>query len=248
LYRELLHIARRENGSFIYLSPYWLYGVDLSGAVRFKPLVEEGQFRNQAIRKAMLKMVWLRNKREEQINKKSQFLRRAFEAQYRETMKKLAKYRATNVDNRLGALINQMSAQLIEIEERREQRIAEIERERSIQLCPTRRVMQITLRPDSSSTARSLHDGWIGLIQRYELADGRTNLQVFDELGLVDFYSETAEGEPYLIITTDDSEYQVSLLHRQDLGGWLDKTHLYYVNNGDVVKVINFRTGTIVDK
>ena len=110
-------------------------------------------------------MVELRNKREEQINKKSQFLRKAFEAQYREAMKKLAEYRATNVDNRLGALINQMSAQLIEIEERREQRIAEIERALSIQLCPNRRVMQITLRPDVSSTARSFHDEWVGSIR-----------------------------------------------------------------------------------
>ena len=226
LYRELLHIARRENDSFIYLSPYWLYGVNLSGAARFKPLVEEAQFRNQAIRKAMLKMVGLRNKREEQINKKSQFLRKAFEAQYREAMKKLAEYRATNVDNRLGALINQMSAQLIEIEERREQRIAEIERERSIQLCPTRRVMQITLRPNSSLTFRSLHDNWIGSIQRYELMAGRTNLQVFDELGLVDFYSETPDGEPRLIIAADDSSYQLSQMRRQDLGEWLEKTYL----------------------
>jgi len=152
-------------------------------------------------------------------------------------MKKLAEYRAANVDNRLGALINQMSAQLIEIEERREQRIAEIERERSIQLCPTRRVMQITLRPNSILTFRSLHDNWIGSIQRYELMAGRTNLQVFDELGLVDFYSETPDGEPRLIIAADDSNYQLSQMRRQDLGKWLEKTYLYYIENGEVESV-----------
>jgi len=126
---------------------------------------------------------------------------------------------------------------LIEIEERREQRIAEIERERSIQLCPNRRVMQITLRPDGSLTFRSLHDNWIGSIQRYELMAGRSNLQVFDELGLVDFYSETPEGEPRLIIAADDSNYQLSQTRRQDLGEWLEKTYLYYIENGDVESV-----------
>lgn len=241
LARELLHIARRENGSFIYLNPYWLYSADFSGVVGSKPLVEEEQFRNQAIHKAMQKMVEFRNKREEQLNKKSQFLRRAFEAQYRETMRKLTEYRATNVDNRFSALINQMNAQLIEIEERREQRITEIERERSIQMRPTRQLLKITLRPGGSSnissTARSIHEDWIGSIQRYELLSGRTNLQVFDEFGMVDFYSETPEGEPRLIITTDNPFYQLSREHRQDLGEWVEKTYLYYVENKEVVWV-----------
>jgi len=241
LYRELLSIARRENGSYIYLSSYWLYGVDFCGTVDFKPLDEGGQFRNQAIRKAMQKMVELRNKREEHLNKKSQFLRRAFETQYQETKKKLAEYRATNVDNRLGALINQMNAQLIETGERREQRLAEIERERSIQLRPTRRVMQITLRPDGSLGTRPLHEDWHGSIQRYELMAGRTNLQVFDEFGLVDFYSETPEGEPWLIITTDDPNYQISQVHRQDLADWMDKAYLYYIKNGEVEWVIRLQ-------
>src|SRR5690606_25410261 len=91
---------------------------------------------------------------EAQLNKKTQFLRRAFDHQYQETVFRLEKYRRENDANRNSALINQMKAKLVDIEERRQARLEEIERERNINIIPPKKIALFTLLPDDKTSYR----------------------------------------------------------------------------------------------
>ncbi len=236
LSRQLLHLARRENGEFCLLDPCWLFQVSIGGSVSISNVVEDNEFKIKAVKTAQQKLIEMKTKRDDQLNKKSQFLRRAFEAQYQNTLNRLAKYRAENVDQRKSALINQMNSNLEEIAERRVERLAEIERERSIQLRPTKRIVQLELVPNGSPMCRLLPVDWLEAVKNYEYSAGRAKVKAFDAFALVDFFSETYEGDARFIIITDQKNIRLEKSRLEDLADVMEKAYIYMVQDGEVVE------------
>ena len=92
------------------------------------------------------------NKRDPQSEKTSSFLRASFQRQYEDTLERLQRYQRENVDNKNAALINQMQANLVDIEIRRDERLAEVARQGNVLVKPPKCIGQIELYPDMAST------------------------------------------------------------------------------------------------
>ncbi len=219
LSREWITAARRESGQVIALDSQWIWqcawdrvaGTELGGSgqtLQTEPLqvgpVQTGfqveaprvdPLQLEALRVAQRAVYELRGQREEQLNKKSQFLHRAFDAQYDQAARRLEEYHRTNVDNRNSALINQANGQLLEIDEKRHARLTEVERERSVQLRPLKRLVQARLLPDGSAETRVIPEDYADAWERQAHVAGYPHVRVMDAFGPVDLYSETAEGE-----------------------------------------------------
>jgi hypothetical protein len=140
------------------------------------------------------------------------------------------------VDNKNAALINQMQANLVDIEIRRDERLAEVARQSNILVKPPKCISQIELYPDMESVYRLLPCDYSKIVADYERANGRSNFKVFDGLGLVDFYSERYNGEPRYVILCTNSSPNLSERHHSDLGPIVDKTYLYLLENGEVLE------------
>jgi hypothetical protein len=140
------------------------------------------------------------------------------------------------VDNKNAALINQMQANLVDIEIRRDERLAEVARQSNILVKPPKCISQIELYPDMESVYRLLPCDYSKIVADYERANGRSNFKVYDGVGLVDFYSERYNGEPRYIILSHSSEFGVSKRHLFDLQPILDHAYLYVVDNGRIVE------------
>ncbi len=140
------------------------------------------------------------------------------------------------MDNKNAALINQMQANLVDIEIRRDERLAEVARQGNVLVKPPKCIGQIELYPDMASTYRLLPHDYSEIVVDYERANGRSNFKVFDGLGLVDFYSERYNGDPRYIILSTNSSPGLSQRHLRDLVPILDKTYLYLLESGEVVE------------
>lgn len=70
-------------------------------------------------------------------------MRKSFEEQMNTLQERLRQYQLNNFDNRSSALINQIYSQIEDLEDRSSERLDEIERERSIQLQPIKRIAQL---------------------------------------------------------------------------------------------------------
>lgn len=193
LAREWLSIGRRESGDIVTLDGQWVWQGAWEKAQEWAGSTETLQL--DALRTAQRRVYELRAQREELLNKKAQFLQRAFDAQYDQAAKRLEEYHRTNVDNRNSALINQVNGQLLDLEEKRRSRLAEVERERSVQLRPLRRLAQVRLQPDGSADTRVIPTDFAQEWERQERAQGRTYVRVMDAFGPADLYSETPDGE-----------------------------------------------------
>ncbi|WP_026590662.1 DEAD/DEAH box helicase [Bacillus sp. UNC437CL72CviS29] len=234
LYKDIVYFARRENGEIIELDSYWLYGSSFETAIS---KAEQGaNLFMQAMTHVMNKREEFATTNETQLNKKMQFLRRAFDSQYQNTMDKLEKYRNENIDNRNSALINQMKAQLLDIEDRRKSRLEEVERERNVNVMPPHKVMQVMLIPKSKDTYRLLSSDYIEMITEYEKIKHRKNVKVYSNLSLIDFMSEDANGNPRCIVLTADERFALSANHQQDLEELPFDVYTYVIQNNQVVK------------
>lgn len=234
--KSLLTIGKRLNGDFIYLDPYWLFQLEWTDVVAVEEVTEDYEMKIQSIKKAQERLNEIRNYREKELTKKIQFLRRVFEEQYQDTLKRLETYRKENTDQRNSALINQMNAQLEEIEDRREMRLQELERERTIQLKPTRRIIQLELIPNESRYKRVFPVDWLDNVKQYENRAGRSNVKAFDAFALVDFYSETYDGKPRYIILQDENTILDSQ-YLKDLDPIKEHVYIYYVaNNREIIR------------
>src|SRR5690606_15551614 len=116
LFQDIVYFARRKNGEIIEIDSYWLYGYSLELVSLHSIEQNESSLLTHALNKVMQKREELVLSNEAQLNKKIQFLRRAFDHQYQETVFRLEKYRRENDANRNSALINQMKAKLVDIE------------------------------------------------------------------------------------------------------------------------------------
>ncbi|MBZ4688658.1 MAG: hypothetical protein PWQ96_1771 [Clostridia bacterium] len=231
---ELIHLGKRQDGAVISLDPYWLFQADFEGDCI--KLTEETEASLKAASFQLAKNVRdrIKAKREKQLNKISEFLYRAFEKQYNETLEKLTSYQSDNVDNRNSALINQMSAKLIDIEARRDERLAEIERQKNIVMKPPKRVVQLEVMPNGQ-IIRSFNVDFKDIVENYELANGRRLMKTYDNFALVDFYSERYNGEPRFIIISEQPNPQFSEEYMEHLKDILDRTYIYVVREGTVV-------------
>ncbi|WP_242261889.1 DEAD/DEAH box helicase [Bacillus cereus group sp. BfR-BA-01453] len=234
LHKDIVYFAKRENGNVIELDSYWLYGSSFDAAIQKK---EEGtHLLMQAMDHVMQKREEFVIRNETQLNKKIQFLRRAFDSQYQNTMDKLEKYRNENVDNRNSALINQMKAQLLDIEDRRKSRLEEVERERNVNVMPPYKVMQVTLVPDKKNISRLISSDYKELINEYEGNNQRKNVKTYSNLSLVDFMSEDENGNTRCIILMVDENFVLSINHQRDLEELPFDIFIYVIQNNQVVK------------
>lgn len=236
LAEELLFLAERTDGQVIVLDPYWLFYHEITDS--FVDYVNEDAFRLKS--KANVHAIDLKrrfqSKRDPQSEKTSSFLRASFQRQYEDTLERLQRYQRENVDNKNAALINQMQANLVDIEIRRDERLAEVARQGNVLVKPPKCIGQIELYPDMASTYRLLPHDYSEIVVDYERANGRSNFKVFDGLGLVDFYSERYNGEPRYIILIHSNEFGVSKRHLIDLQPILGHSYLYVVDNDRIVE------------
>lgn len=109
----------------------------------------------------------IKTKREQQLEKVSGFLEKTFRLQYNELIDKLMGYQQDNKDNKNIILINQMNANIIDLEARKEERLSEAERQRNIVMKPPKKVAQLEIYPDGRAT-RVFPSDYAGLIEKYE--------------------------------------------------------------------------------
>jgi superfamily II DNA or RNA helicase len=238
LSRTLLYLAKRKNGELIKLDPYWIFHSALNGSINTYELTGEPSFFGKSLEEGERILSAIQGKRESALIKKQQFLRRVFESQYENVLKRLSEFRQSNLDNQNHIQINQLKSQLEEIVERREERLQEVLRERSVYLKPLKRLTQLELLPVVNKTAcvRIFPHDWLDIVKEYEAGVGRINVRAFDALGLVDFYSENYNGESKFIILGKEDMPSLSKEHLQDLLEIKEHTYIYVCKSDRIVK------------
>ncbi|GGE54798.1 DEAD/DEAH box helicase [Priestia taiwanensis] len=234
LEKDLVYFAKRENGEVVELDSYWLYGSS------FDTVQQKGQANESTFMHAMTSSIKKRETfalmNESQLTKKIQFLRRAFDSQYETTMNKLDTYRNENIDNRNSILINQMKSQLVDIEDRRQRRLQEVERERSINIMPPQQVVSITLLPNGACETRLLASDYMDMLRTYEEIKGRRNVKMYPNLSLVDFISEESDGNPRCILLYSHENIALATKHRADLEELPFDVYAYIIEDKQVLK------------
>ncbi|MCY8752959.1 helicase-related protein [Bacillus inaquosorum] len=237
LKNQLLFIGKREDGSVIELNLYWLALENFSDSVTELPFVEQYILQKHILQLAIEEKNLLEKKRTGQLNRMHEYLVETFQQQYNEVYDRLLQYQSDNLDNKNSALINQMNAQLIDIEEQKKKRIDTLNKQRTIILQPPKKIAQFELIPNGSSY-RVIASDYYNLVVAHEKANGRKLITMYDNLGLVDFYSERFNGEERFIILTEKPDFFISESHLEDLNNIIDKTYIYVIH-GDNFEEIN---------
>src|SRR5690606_873052 len=194
--------GKRSNGEFIEISPYLLFNQALNVINTYDS--EEQEIKRHVIKHARKLLKSIQRKREDYANRKRVFLRKSFDDQMETLQKRLKKYQEENVEGKNSALINQTYSQLDEMEDRSKERLTEIDRQRSIQLKPIKRIAQFKVEPNGIVNGRVIPEDYLSLIDAHELKQGRFNVRVQQALGLIDFISEEVNGDNRLIVITND--------------------------------------------
>lgn len=237
--KELLYVACNENGQNFEMDLYFIQGINNKIRISIEESSDPNRLMTYAVKYTKNKLDYEKKNRSSNIDKKCEFLRRTFEAQYKDTTDKRSKYLATNENNKNSALINQMTARLIDIEEKQNFRMEEVNKERCIQMRPPKCIMRITLEPDESIHKRIMIHEYENLIKHYELSNSRGNFKAQNMFGLVDFYSEEKDGSPRYIIVIDDVGFKLQYYHKEDLKSIYKNLYFYYVDEEMNVKEIN---------
>lgn len=149
----------------------------------------------------------------------------SLETQYNDIYDKLILYQTDNSENRNSALINQMNAQLIDIENQKK-KIESLNRQRTITILPPKMIAQFEIIPNGAFY-RVLADDYEELVSEYEKDNGRKIVMKFDNLGLVDFYIERFNGEErFIILVKDQDEIKISDEVLEDLNDILEKVYI----------------------
>lgn len=225
----------------IEVDPYFIQGINEDGKAIINHDSEGVKLISYANKSTQKRLSSEKINRSSKIDKKSEFLKRTFEAQYKDTMEKLSKYRTTNEGNKNSALINQMKARLIEIEEKQEFRMNEIDRERTIQMRPPKCLLRVELNPDDTFYKRIIVKEYKEMVYNYEAKMGRSNFDTQKQFGLVDFYSENSDGTPRYIILIDELGFKLNPSHKNDLLIIKDNLHFYYINEYKEIVEVDIR-------
>lgn len=216
IYASMVHWARRRSGTWIQVDPYWWFDERLTEMRTYDNDFGMHDFQSQALNTAIESMNRIRQAREAMVDKKAQYLRRAFDGQYQHLLERLNRYQRTNSENRNSALINQATVRLRELETRRRERLARLDRERAVQIRPVRAVYAAHLEPLGAGH-RIIPQDWEFAMQEFVLRSGYQHLMTFPAFGLVDFYAETEAGEPVYFIGTCESDLTPGEGHLKDL-------------------------------
>uniref|UniRef100_UPI0038620D64 DEAD/DEAH box helicase n=1 Tax=Lentibacillus songyuanensis TaxID=3136161 RepID=UPI0038620D64 len=214
LEQQLLMIGQRANGDFIHVSPYFLFSQSLDVTCTY--VGENRDIKRHVIKHARKLLKTIQRKREDYANRKRVFLRKSFEDQMETLQERLIKYQQENVEGKNSALINQTYAQIDEMEDRSKERLSQIDRERSIQLKPVKRIAQFKIEPSGVANGRVVPEDYLPIIEDYELQQGRLNVKEQQAFGLVDFISEEVDGENRLIVVTNDLHQFQQQLVKED--------------------------------
>lgn len=235
LENHFVHLAKRQNSEVIKLNPNWIFGGDFKEEM----LQVHTQTNSQCSREIMKLSIELRNqvlsKRGKMLDKVEAFLEKTFNQQYRDTLENLENYQRENDDNRNSALINQMNAQLMDLDIKKEERLNSIARQKNISMKPPKKVISFELIP-SGSCDRVIAANFKKVILDYEKEHGRLNVKQFDNLGLIDYYSERYNGDERYILLTSSSSFMLSERDIEDLYDVLDKLYIYVVEGSKVVE------------
>lgn len=236
LKNKLVFIAKREDGSLIELNPYWLAQDEFDEGITELPVNDNKELQNYILKLTIGEKNEVEKKRTTQLNRMHDYLVETFNSQYNEAYDKLLQYQQDNAENKNSALINQMNAQLIDIEEHKKKRLDILNKQRTITLNPPKKIAQFELIPNGLSY-RLIAEDYYNIIATYEKEHGRKLVKMYDNLGLVDFYSERFNGEERFIIITDKAEFMLSEEHLEDLNRILDKTYVYVINDGGIEEI-----------
>jgi len=232
---EIIFLAKRENGETIEIAPYWLFQSKLTGQGINLNEDKNISLKTEALKKAIISRDEVKKKREKQLNKMKLFLEKTYRAQYEDTLQKLEEYQRDNIDNKNSALINQMNAKLIDIENKKEERLSLIERQANIGMIPPKKIVQLEVTPNGKK-GRIISTDYIEVINEYEKVNRRRNVKAYAPFGLVDFYSEQLNGEERFIILTNKKEFFLDEEYIEDLYEILEWTYIYFIENGKVVE------------
>ncbi|ANU22009.1 DEAD/DEAH box helicase [Planococcus donghaensis] len=236
LKNHLFFIAKRMDGSVVQLTPYWLSMDRFTPAVTELPFNEQPVLQQKVLQLAIEERNKLEKKRTSQLNKMHDYLVDTFQQQYNEVLDRLMHYQTDNQDNKNSALINQMNAQLIDIEEQKTKRLGIIDKQRTITLQPPKRVAQFELIPNGLSY-RLIATDYAELIETHERNHGRKLLKTYGNFGLVDFYSERFNGEERFIILTDKPDLILNEEHTEDLNSIIEQTYVYLINGESFIEM-----------
>ncbi|MBM7583922.1 SNF2 family DNA or RNA helicase [Bacillus pakistanensis] len=235
LERSLMLLGKRESGEWIQIDPYCLFTepfevIDTNG-------IEDTSFKREAIMSARRLLQGVQMKRDDYVNKKSLYLRKSFDEQMTTLQNRLFQYEQTNLDNKNSALINQTYTQIEDLEERSRERLDDIERERSIQLQPIKRIAQLVLEY-TVQTGRVIPDDVFQKVKEYEYKNGRINIQKRNAFGLVDFTSQGTKDETRFIIVTDSLSNLLGTINYDDYVGIEPFVYIYVLANGEIQEEI----------
>ncbi|MFC4402381.1 helicase-related protein [Gracilibacillus xinjiangensis] len=232
---ELIFLAKRENGQTIEIDPYWLFQSKLTGEGINLNADKDTTLKSEALKKAIKSRNEVKDKREKQLNKMKSFLDKTYRVQYDETLQKLEEYQRDNIDNKNSALINQMNSRLIDIENKKEDRLSLIERQANIGMIPPKQIVQLEVTPNGKNS-RLISTDYQEVIEKYEKANGRRNVKAYAPFSLVDFYSERFNGEERFIILTENKNFFPDEDYIEDLHEILEWVYIYVVKDGRVVE------------
>lgn len=236
LKNKLIYLAEREDGTVIDLNSYWLALQCFEDSLTELPFVDTKSIQQVVLHYAITEKASIENKRNYHLNRMHDYLVKTYQSQYSEIYERLLRYQQEDIDNKNSALINQMNAQLIDIEEQKKRRLDFLNKQRTITLQPPKRIAQFELIPNGTSY-RLIATDYIEQITAYEKANGRKLLRSFENFGLVDFYSERFNGEERFIILTNKTDFILSEEHLEDMHNILDKVYIYIVNENGIEEV-----------
>ena len=227
LEQRLMLTGKLSSGDYIKISPYILFKCKMEVIEEYSE--EKPDIRRHVIRDARKLLRSVQRKRESYADRRKIFLRKSFEDQMTTLQNRLKKYQAENTEGKNSALINQTYAQIEEMEQRSKQRLQEIERQRSIQLQPVKRIAQFRAMPDGHETGRIIPEKYKEFIEDYEFGEGRLNVRAQAAFGLVDFISEDLDGELRFIIVTPNVDQLREYIVVGDYEDIKDRVFVYEV-------------------
>lgn len=234
LEQNLMLTGKRVNGEFIQISPYVLFNQSLVVTNTYDS--EEQDIKRHVIKNARKLLKSIQRKREDYANRKRVFLRKSFEDQMETLQERLKKYQEENVEGKNSALINQTYAQIDEMEDRSKERLTEIDRQRSIQLKPVKRIAQFKIEPNGIESGRVIPEDYLSMVEAHEFEQGRLNVRVQQAFGLVDLISEEADGESRLIVVTNDIHQFKQQLIEEDYHAIKSRVFVYEVRGEQIIE------------
>ncbi|WP_201295983.1 hypothetical protein [Anoxybacillus sp. PDR2] len=114
----------------------------------------------------------------------------------------------------------------------------EIERERSIQLQPIKRIAQLRLEPSEENNGRVIPDDVVDLVKEYEYRNGRLNIRQQKAFRLIDFTSESTNEETRFIIVTNSLSDLLRNINYEDYVGIDNSVFIYVVENNEIKEEI----------